>query len=108
MDISATEFLRKASDTAEYFGFQPAQNFKKRAECKNCTQKLSHSASAADRRLDALHGLLTGGINAYTEERLHALSEPVLFYNIEQVPRSGEAAITLHVLEWKRVSLKPF
>ncbi|MCA9366290.1 hypothetical protein KC722_01785 [Candidatus Kaiserbacteria bacterium] len=97
MDISATEFLRKASDTAEYFGFQPAQNFKKRAECKNCTQKLSHSASAADRRLDALHGLLTGGINAYTEERLHALSEPVLFYNIEQVPRSGEAAITLHV-----------
>lgn len=65
--------------------------------CKNCVVKIPHSASAADRKLDALHGLLTSGISAYTDNRLNAYSSPVFYYGVEQVPRSGEAAITLQI-----------
>lgn len=97
MDITATEFLKFATNTAEHFGFQPGNTFKRSPECKNCTVKLSHTASATDRRLDALHGLLTSGINAYSEEKLHAFEGPVLYYSVEQVPRSGEAALSLQV-----------
>ncbi|MCA9366624.1 hypothetical protein KC722_03530, partial [Candidatus Kaiserbacteria bacterium] len=65
MDITATEFLKHATKTAEHFGFKNGATLKKHPECKNCKTKLGHSASAADRRADALHGMLTGGINAY-------------------------------------------
>lgn len=97
MDITATDFLRRAANNAEFFGFQNVQSFKKHPDCRSCTEKFSHSASAADRRLDSLHGMLTAGINAYTDARLHALSEPILYYSMEQVPRSGEAAIAFQI-----------
>ena len=97
MDITATEFLKKAVNTVEHFGFMPLQSFKRQPECKNCTQKIANRAAAADRRLDALHGLLTGGVNSYTDSKLYALEEPVFYYTIEQVPRSGEAAISLQI-----------
>lgn len=97
MDITATEFLKHAANTAEHFGFQTGNAFKRAPECKNCSVKLTHSASAGDRRLDSLHGLLTSGINAYSEEKLFAFDGPVFYYNIEQVPRSGEAAVTLQI-----------
>lgn len=97
MDITPTEFLRTASQTAEFFGFRPSDSFKKHPLCKNCQSKMQHTASALDRRLDALSGVLTTGINGYAENNMHALEEPVFFYSIEQVPRSGEAAISLQV-----------
>ena len=97
MDITPTEFLKQATNTAEYFGFKSADSFKKHPQCKQCSDKLSHSASAADRRNDALHGMLTAGINTYTDEKLHAIEEPILCYSVEQVPRSGESAITLQI-----------
>lgn len=97
MDITATEFFRRAAENAEYFGFQNTRTFKKHPLCKQCTEKMTHTASAADRRLDALHGMLAAGINTYTDERLYAIEEPVLYYSLEQVPRSGEAALTLQV-----------
>lgn len=97
MDITPTEFLRSASRTAEHFGFRTADSFKKDPACKQCTTKLEHSASAQDRRLDAMHGILTAGINAYAENNMHVLTGPTLFYSVEQVPRSGEAAISLQV-----------
>jgi len=97
MEITASEFQRRAQKTAEHFGFQASPAFKKNQLCKDCDTTLSHSASANDRRQDALGGLLTGGISAFTEERLFAIQEPVFYYNLEQVPRSGEAALTLHI-----------
>lgn len=97
MDITATEFLRRAANNAEFFGFKNVQVFKKHPDCKLCTEKLTHSASAADRRLDSLHGMLTAGINHYADDRLHAIQEPVLYYSIDQVPRSGEAAMSLQI-----------
>ena len=97
MDISATDFLRTAANTAEHFGFRPVDSFKKHPLCKNCSAKLSHTASAQDRKQDALHGLLTGGLSSYADNKLHALEEPVLFYSVEQVPRSGDAAISFQI-----------
>lgn len=97
MEITATEFLRRATNTAEHFGFQSASMLKKHPQCKNCSTKLAHTATATDKRLDALNGMLTSGISTYSDEGLHAIEEPVFYYNVEQVPRSGEAAITLQI-----------
>lgn len=97
-DITATEFLRQATRTAEYFGFHNIEQYRRSPVCKNCTVSLQHTATAGDRKQDALHGMLTAGINAYTDARLHAVDGPVLFYHIEQVPRTGELALSLQVM----------
>ena len=93
---SATTFLKTASEAAEHFGFEHLDKLKKRPECKKAPRK-DHSASAGDRKADALHGLLTGGMCSYCDAKLHGIEEPVLFYTTEQVPRSGEAAISLQI-----------
>ena len=94
---SATSFIKAATDTAEHFGFEHIDTLKKRPECKEVSKKYEHSASANDRKTDALHGLLTGGMCTICENKLHTVEEPLLFYTVEQVPRSGEAALTLQV-----------
>lgn len=97
METTATEFLKQATHTAEYFGFNNIQAIKKHPACKRCSKKLAHTASATDRRNDALHGLLTSGMNTFCESKFHEIEEPILFYTIEQVPRSNEAALSLQV-----------
>ncbi|HMA78331.1 MAG TPA: His/Gly/Thr/Pro-type tRNA ligase C-terminal domain-containing protein [Candidatus Paceibacterota bacterium] len=97
MDITATDFCKRAITTAQHFGFQPLEHFKDHPKCLDCPKKLKSHASAADRRLDAMHGLVTGGSVGYTDYKLHALEEPVLFYSLEQVPRSGDVALSLQV-----------
>jgi len=97
MEITATDFLKQAIHTAEHFGFQSVQTLKKHPSCKGCPKKLAHTDSAADRRNDALHGILTSGMNAFCESKFHEIEEPVLFYTVEQVPRSNDAALSLQV-----------
>jgi len=97
MDVTATDFLKHASNTAEHFGFKSLEALKKHPACKNCAKKLEHTASAQDRRIDALHGMLTSGMHNFCDAKLHEIDEPVLFYTIEQVPRSGEAAIAFQI-----------
>lgn len=97
MDVTATDFLKHAASTAEHFGFKTLESLKKLPECKACSKKLEHSASALDRRIDALHGMLTSGMHNFCEAKLHEITEPILFYTIEQVPRSGEAAISFQI-----------
>jgi histidyl-tRNA synthetase len=97
MDVTATEFLKKATATAEHFGFRDIETLKKDPLCKNCVKKLEHTASAANRKTDALHGMLTGGMHTFCEYKFHEIDTPVLFYTIEQVPRSGEVALSLQV-----------
>lgn len=97
MEITASEFQRRAQKTAEHFGFQATSAFKKNRACKDCTTNMPHTAGAIDRRQDALGGLLANGITAYADERLYAIEEPVFYYSLDQVPRSGEAALTLQV-----------
>jgi histidyl-tRNA synthetase len=97
MDITATDFLKRATSTAEYFGFRSVDELKKLPGCKDCSKKLPHTATAQARRNDALHGMLTCGVNTVCDAKLHEIDEPLLFYTIEQVPRSGEAAISFQI-----------
>lgn len=97
MDITVNEFLKRAISTAEYFGFRSATHIQSKPECKTCQVTLSHTAKAEDRRLDGLSGILADGINAYTSNRFNGFTEPVFYYNLDQVPRTNDAALTLHV-----------
>lgn len=97
MDITVNDFLKRAIATAEHFGFRSNAYHKGRVECRTCKVPISHSAKVDDRRLDGVHGLLSGGINAYTSSKLHGLTEPIFYYNLEEVPRTGEAAVTFHI-----------
>lgn len=97
MEVTATEFLKQASNTAEHFGFKSIETLKKHPECKSCAKKLDHSASAVDRKTDALQGMLTSGMQNFCEFKFHEINEPVLFYTQEQVPRSGEAAVSFQI-----------
>jgi len=97
MDITATDFLKRATSAAEYFGFRSVDELKKLPACKDCSKKLPHTATAQARRNDALHGMLTCGVNTVCDAKLHEIEEPLLFYTIEQVPRSGEAAISFQI-----------
>jgi histidyl-tRNA synthetase len=97
MDVTATEFLKQASAAAEHFGFKNLEAFRKDPACKGAAKKLEHTAGATQRKTDALSGMLTGGMHNFCEYKLHEIADPVLFYTSEQVPRSGEAAITLHI-----------
>ena len=94
---NASDFLKTAVETAEFFGFRSADELKKHPDCKACKEKLPGSDSAAERKKDDLHGMLASGLTTYTDARLNGLGGPVLFYSAERVPRSGEAAIGLHV-----------
>lgn len=96
---SATDFLKASIDTAEFFGFKSADELKKDPACKACKDKLESNDSAADRKQDALHGMLTSGLTTYRDSRLNGLEGPTLFYNLEKVPRSGEVAISFHVYD---------
>lgn len=97
MDVTATEFLKQASTTAEHFGFKSVDALKKDPACKNCAKKLEHTAGATQRRTDALGGMLTGGMHNFCEYKFHEIVDPVLFYTIEQVPRSGEVAVAFQI-----------
>ncbi len=97
MDFTATEFLKQAAHTAEHFGFKHIEALRKDPECKNCIQRLEHTAGALQRRTDALGGMLTSGVHNFCEYKFNEIQKPVLFYTVEQVPRSGEAAIAFQI-----------
>ena len=102
MDIQATQFLKQGMATAEHFGFKSVDAVKKHPECISSAKKLEHTISATGRKNDALHGMLAGGAQYFCDAKLHSINEPVLFYTIEQVPRSGDPALTLHIFNVER------
>jgi histidyl-tRNA synthetase len=102
MNLSAQDFLRSAITTAHHFGFNSLDKLKQDPGCKNCTEKIVHKASAADKRNDALHGLLTAGMGTYFDNKLNGIAGPAFFYSTQEVPRSGETAITFQVFNVKK------
>ena len=102
MSHSPTEFLKVANHTAEHFGFQTIDQLKKSPECKDCSTKRPHTINGNNKRVDAHGGLLSNGVIAYCEEKLHALEKPILLYSIDQVPRTGEPAVTFHIFNVDR------
>jgi histidyl-tRNA synthetase len=97
MDINATTFIKNASTTAEHFGFRSVDHLKKHPACQSCATKLGNGATAQDKRNDALHGLLTSGLQTYCDAKLHEINEPLLFYSLDEVPKTGEIALGLHI-----------
>ncbi len=93
---SPTEFIKTATHTAYHYGFTPAHSLLSDKQCKRGKRMSVKRVSAADRKIDAEHGLLTSGICTYYEGRLYALGTPLLFFSVDSVPRTGEAALSLH------------
>ncbi len=102
MSYSPTEFLKIAHQTAEHFGFQTAEQLKKNQACKDCTVTLPHTITATNKKHDAHGGVLSSGVVTFCEQKLHALGEPVLLYSVEQMPRTGEPAVTFHIFNVER------
>ena len=101
MSYSPTEFLKVAHQTAEHFGFQTADQLKKHPACKESTT-LPHTITATNKKTDSHNGLLSSGVVTYCEEKLHASNEPILLYAIDQMPRTGEPAVTFHIFNVER------
>ena len=102
MSYSPTEFLKVAHQTAEHFGFQTIDQLRKLPACKNCTVSIPHTINNNNKRTDSHGGLLSSGVITYCEEKLHAIGEPVLLYTIDQMPRTGEPAISFHIFNVER------
>lgn len=100
--LSPTEFLKVANHTAEHFGFQTIDQLRKSPECKQCEKVMLHSVNDSNRHFDAHHGLLSSAVATYCDEKLHALEKPVLLYSFEQVPETGETAVTFHIFNVER------
>ncbi|HEY0964291.1 MAG TPA: His/Gly/Thr/Pro-type tRNA ligase C-terminal domain-containing protein [Candidatus Paceibacterota bacterium] len=102
MSYSPTEFLKVAHHTAEHFGFQTIDQLRKNPACKDCTVTIPHTINNTNKKIDSHGGLLSSGVVTFCEEKLHALGEPVLLYSIDQMPRTGEPAITFHIFNVER------
>ncbi len=97
-DISVNEFLKQAINTAEHFGFRSDENWRKRKECVECKSVKGATMAKADiRRQDGAFGLITGGVNTYISNKLHAIEEPIFYYNIESTPRTNEASVVFQI-----------
>ncbi len=102
MSLTPTDFLKVANHTAEHFGFQMIDQFRKTPECKQCEKALPHTVTNTNKRTDDHQGLLSSALVTYCEEKLHALDRPVLLYGFDQVPRTGETAVTFHIFNVSR------
>lgn len=100
--ISVQDFLKSTAHTAHHFGFVPLERLKETSACKECLEKLTHKATAQDRKLDSLHGILTQGVCSYFDHKLNALPGPSLFYSLHEVPRTGDLAVAFHIINVKK------
>ncbi|MFT7644455.1 MAG: histidyl-tRNA synthetase [Candidatus Paceibacteria bacterium] len=102
MPHTSTEFLKVANSTAEHFGFHTIEQLRKSPECKHCETSMPHTVTGTNKRLDSNQGLLCSAIGTFCDEKLHSLEKPVLLYAFEQVPRTGETAVTFHIFNVER------
>ncbi len=100
--VSVQDFIKSASHTAHHFGFSSIEKLRECPDCKNCTAKVQHKASAQDRKNDSLYGMLTSGMCSYFDYKLNGIPGASLFYTVEQVPRTGDIAVTFQVMNVKK------
>jgi len=94
---SPTEFIKVATKTARHFGFDSLEYVKARNVKTEGKRVQVQRIPVADRKVDNMHGLLTSGVSSYFENNL-TLGKPALFSTIEEVPRTGDLALTLHAV----------
>ncbi len=97
MKYSSTEFLKKANDVAEHFGFRTIDNLKNEPACRNCNTSLPHTITASDKKLDAQNGLFVDSLTAFCEQNLHALESPILLYSLEQSSDDNHTTATFNI-----------
>lgn len=102
INVSTQDFIRSASRTAHHYGFSSVDVLKDNPACKTCAERVEHKASAQEKKVDSLHGILTSGMTAYFDNKINAIQGPALFYTIEKVPRTGEIAVAFHALNVRK------
>lgn len=100
--VSINDFIKSATHTAYHYGFSPIDTLKSHPSCKSCTERIPYTASAQNKKTDALYGLLTSGMCSYFDHKFNGIEGPALFYSIDQVPRSGDCAISLHIVNARK------
>ncbi len=100
--VSAQDFIKSAGSAAHHFGFSHLEKLREHPSCKGCEVKVQHKATAQDRKNDSLYGLLTNGMCSYFDYKLNGIEGPALFYTMDQVPRTGDIAVTFHALNVKK------
>jgi histidyl-tRNA synthetase len=95
---SPTEFIKRATRTAQHFGFDTLDDVLERYSKVEVKKPTPQRISVADRKADNLHGILTSGIASYFEGNMHQEVRPTLFASIEEVPRTGDLALALHAI----------
>lgn len=100
--VSAQDFLKTTAHVAHHYGFTPFEKLKEHPLYNPKESTVPYKSSAQERKTDAVHGLLTSGVCAYLDNKLHTIPGPSLFYTQEQVPRTGDLAVTFHVVNVKK------
>lgn len=96
MSITATEFLKVASRSADHFGFKSTEHFRRLPECKDCVAPLTHT-TASLKSPDVSASILSQAITSFCEEKMHSLSAPVLYFNHHEVPETGDLAVSFSI-----------
>lgn len=95
---NTAEFIKTGMDTARHFGFGLFDEIKGGLE-KNTNKKTPPvKIPSQERKIDSLGGVLTSGASLYFEHHAIETGHPVLFSTIEQMPRSEDISIGLHIL----------
>jgi histidyl-tRNA synthetase len=100
--ISSQDFLKSASNVAHHFGFTPLEKMREHPLLNTTESRTQYKVSAQERKTDALYGLLTSGMCSYFDQKINTIPGPSLFYSTEQVPRSGDLAISFQVINVKK------
>ncbi|MDZ4284796.1 MAG: hypothetical protein U1A28_03155, partial [Patescibacteria group bacterium] len=93
-NLSPTDFVKTAHLTSRHFGFLPIDALTRARAGRQIPEQ---KVTMAECRLDALKGNLTSGINAYFERGLHD-EKPILFFSIQQAPRTNDITLNLQVV----------
>lgn len=102
MSCTPTEFFKRATTTAEHYGFRTVEELRKDPACKNCQTSLPHTITDSHRQFDDQGGLCVDGILTFFEQQLYALNRPTLLYTITQKPQTGEPAVAFHIFNVPR------
>ncbi len=100
--LSAADFLKTAMSTAHHYGFVSVDRLKDHVSVEDASKKIEHRSTAIDRKIDNSNGMLTSGMTQYFNYRLNTMNKPILFYSVEQVPRSGDVALSLQIFNVKK------
>lgn len=97
MKYSTTDFLKVAAHTAEHFGFRTTEKLKKLPACRDCIISFPNTISVGELPVDEHQGISPQLLARFFDENLHAITEPVLLYSLDNIPDTPDTALTLSI-----------